>query len=207
MKIILMTLMTLILSVTSFGYDQTTIDRYNAISNMGSVAERKVYFMGLSDSDQATIWKYHLDHKIAIWTLNQTQTDAMTALRDAITSTAASNAESFAPNSSIFNNLNNTLTAAEGALSSGQVTELRTLGDYENPSNVSIFDFDETIYQDEESSEFYAMQCPRGRFCYSVCQCAVGSFCRTCIASFNCALTQDGCGCLWLWTCNGRREG
>jgi len=206
MKTIKLLIMMLLLSLTTFAqYNQTVVDNYEDLTNLASVAERKALFMTFSNSMQAELWRYHIDEKIDDWTLSRSQENALYALKSEITASLAEEAESNAQTSSLFNDFNDAFSDVEAVFSSGQITELRILGNYSNPTRFGNFSFDEELVQDADSQIVY-LQCPRERICFSVCHCAVNSVCSSCFQSFNCARTADGCGCFWFWSCNGRKN-
>ncbi|HEY8560461.1 MAG TPA: bacteriocin fulvocin C-related protein [Pyrinomonadaceae bacterium] len=206
-QLLAVTAFLLLSSLTALGqYSQTVVNNYATVNSKGSVAERKLFVAGLTDSETAELWRYHIDQRAAYWNQNaitpltNDQTAALAALKSALTSTVVNSAETLAETDSTFDDLNAALEELTRHFTEAQIAEFtEILGSA--PSTL-----EDAIYQDQSTNEFYALQCPRGKICWRMCDCAVTSlFCGSGCMANACTAKAEGCGCFWLWSCSGLR--
>lgn len=180
---------------------------FAAISALNSNWERKLYLKDLGDAQKAALIRYHIDEKKSQWEANsfagltQAQRDALDNLRDLVTATLVGAAKTTTQANAIANDFNTAYSIVQQQFTSGQITELNVIGNYDP----GTFDFTETLYEDEVTG-LVSFECAKGRICRQWCDCNTSSWCQTCYESGVCYNVNGMCGCLRLWQCDGQKN-
>lgn len=201
MRRLILPVIVLLMTVTAIAQNAD----FTAISALNTIAERRGFMHEISAARKSALIQFHIDEKRSQWAANslagltQAQDDALTALRNEVTETLAANAKDHQQSESQFASFNGALSTVETLFTTGQITELKIIGNY-NPNTLNFAD---TWGYDEESNS-YVVECAKGRICFGHCSCNDFSLCSpSCRTSPVCNRIADGCGCFWLWECNG----